>query len=239
MPPRKRSRVSRKGGRRYGAAAGAASARFRAVVRTEVKKMAESKSITSQTALVTTYSTSNVVCLNQCALGVFRNQRLASHANWLRMKLNFVMAAGSVGGAGLIGQPARIRLLCVVDKATTGGASGVGVAPLISNLVIDPTAANQYYSMLNPSTVPSRFTVLFDKLITLNVGGGATDQALDGIWRVNKKLNVHTTYVDASNTGTVTDIQKNGIFLFSVSDQTGLNVPSAAMEYSMEWVDEA
>lgn len=226
-------------GRRYGAAGGSRPQKSLASeVKAVVQRMAEKKSITFQTALVTTYSTSNAYSLNSCTMGVFRTNRIASHALWKRLRINFIAATGSVGGAGLVGQPSRLRILIVYDKSTTGGAASGGVTPLISNIVVDPTAANQFYSQYNPSSVPDRFTIIYDCIKPLNVGGGATDQALGAVWKIDKRGSWHTTYADGANAGTAADIQKGGIFLFCLSDQTGTSVPSCAMEMSFDFEDE-
>jgi len=212
-------------------------------VRTEVKRMierrAEHKCVTFQSPLVTDYATPTTLGLANLTIGALRNQRLGSHVIWKYLRLNFVAATGSVGGAGVIGIPSRLRCMVVYDKSTAGGAAILGAAPTIANVVIDPVASRNYYSMLNPSAVPARFDVLYDKILALNVGGGATDQALSKVWSVDLKFELKTTYTDGSNTGTVADIQRGAIWLFVTSDQTGLQVPNGAVEIDIGYLDES
>jgi len=187
-----------------------------------------------QVGLGTDYTLSNVVGFSQLAQGVTRDRRIGSKIVAQSLYLKIVYNAGSVGGAGIVGVPCRIRFLLILDKQYNGAASPTAIADLFTDLT---SPAFFYYQHLNPSTVPARYRVMWDRMVDVDIQGGVTDQSVRRHLFKRIKLGYTTTYRDQAISGNVTDIEKNALFLYVISDQTALTVPSAGLEFMYRFTD--
>lgn len=80
-----------------------------------------------------------------------------------------------------------------------------------------------------------RFKVLYDKFTTLNhdlvTSGGASDQSQSAVKKINKKCNIQINY--NNNTGALTEIRSNNLFLFIFSDlEDGTVTVDARLKYT-------
>lgn len=133
-------------------------------------------------------------------------------AKWLSVRyLVNVNASATVTG---------LRIMIVMDRQQVGDTT-----PTIAN-VLDTAATNAYLAFLNPDT-KGRFSVLYDKIETLNI---TNQRAITR--RVNIKLDKHIRF----NGANATDIQKNGIYIIGLSNEA-TNTPGMAVEARLAYHD--
>lgn len=103
--------------------------------------------------------------------------------------------------------PSTVRLILFIDLQQIGDtAPGV-------NDVLDPSFTNKYSAPLNNDTV-GRFKILSDKSYNFNPGS----DILKSFKMFHRLTGHHIRYNGASST----DIQKGGIYLLTISDQSTL-----------------
>jgi len=97
-----------------------------------------------------------------------------------------------------------------------------------SPTVADVLQNSDVYSPLDAETNVGRFSIMYDKVHNLVVGG---DTAQTNIIKVFKKLNKRVKY----NSSATTDIQKNGMYLAFISDNA--NNPQLTARCRTRFVD--
>jgi len=263
MPQTKRRRTSeKKGARRYGAAAGSAS---RAIVRSEVKKsLAYRANVKYHYATTTTkqYVATGAVTVSPAwptglVPGVYRYQYKGDVIRMHEVWFNFAISAES---DGKVIQPAKVRVMIILDKAGNGifppttpqAASGVLPVPPITNatdwLLDQSNAGNSFMSLLNDETVGKdrRYRILHDKVVECDTYGGATDQPKQIVHKMHMKFKTPIrcqAVIGNAATGVYSDWLNNVIY-FAIYSNTafsggaGSGNPSWTLESKVRFTDE-
>lgn len=114
-----------------------------------------------------------------------------------------------------------IRLMVVMDKQQQGDT-----APGVADVLDTASATYNYLAFLNPDQ-KGRFSILHDEIWTMN-----NVSKKDLIKKVNIKLDKHIRY----NGANTTDIQKNGIYVISISSEA-TNAPALKIEARLGYHD--
>lgn len=155
--------------------------------------------------------------MNGMTRGVDHNQRVSNRIRLKSLSIKLLAVAGNI--------PAGLRLTLFRDKITDLAV------PVTSEIYTDLTAttfANIITAPLNPNWFPNAFHLYKDKMVVLDIYGGAANLAGVKTFNWFVPLNNVLVQYDNSNTGTVADIVKNAIFLqisSSVDDAGGDNRP--------------
>lgn len=131
----------------------------------------------------------------------------------------------------------RLRILCFLDKQTNGTLPGnnADISSIFANQGPggNPTAVT---AVLNQHYFPSRYKLLFDKLVTLDLStNGSAAVSRERTIRVRKYMNTRVQYSGSSND--IPSIVKNSLIMYAVSDETATNAPTVIGQYTIKYID--
>lgn len=160
---------------------------------------------------------------NVLSKGTDRQNRIGNKIVNLMVTVNFAISAFN-------NTQSRVRLTALVDKQADG------TAPVYSELYADPTSANWHYTPFNKNWVPSRYKVIKDKMVNINIyGGNAQTTEIKTIrWKIKYRS---STFYNDGNAGDITDIIRNSIVFVVASDQGTATAPVVGVEYTFFWRD--
>lgn len=171
----------------------------KAYVRRAVQSQEEKKFAGFNAAASPVIATPIFYLNNGLARGV---ERFARTGNIVRMKkleayLNLFTSNIAI--------PQNIRVMLIMDR------SALGVAPTAAQLFVTP--AYSFNSPLEPTNVPSRFRILYDRKFALNIGGGSTNIPMVKQIRIRKswKAGQKVIYNDGA-LADITSIQKYSLY---------------------------
>lgn len=163
--------------------------------------------IVDNIALTSTQSgVAGLTLLNGMQVGAADNLRLGNVISIKRIDVAFKVQA-----------QAATQQYCTVYLMFDQQANGAN--PLITNLKNTVVAALQWLAPYNPDAVPSRYRIVRAWRCDLGVQGGATDITKPKIIQqsIYFKHPVKVQY-NGTNAGNISDINKNSLFLFAISD---------------------
>lgn len=165
-------------------------------------------------SFVTAVAGGSVILLNGTTQGDGQTNREGSSFKMTSLYLRYSTTANATASYN------TYRVMLVMDRQSNGVAPGV----------TDILATNTMDSPRNLDYV-KRFKVLYDQVN--NVGLNAKPQ---DFYSFKLKLQTHVQCFQSSNTGTVSDITTNGLFLVILSDQA-TNGPSVNYYHRLRFVD--
>ncbi len=195
-------------------------AQIKFLARAEAKKMISRRSelkyhdVNFVATAVTT--TGSIAHLTGIPAGDGASERDGNSIRAAYLRMNFQVIANVLGGQQ------TVRRIIFVDRQQIADT-----IPAISELI--DTGGTQDYLALPRNTTKQRFRILSDKLFTFSTTGG-------------KSLVVKTDFISMTNmeiryNATLSsDIQKNGIWIFTMSNQAG-NPPSVAYKSRVAYRD--
>jgi hypothetical protein len=153
--------------------------------------------------------------LNGCAQGDGIDTRDGNS-----LKAKSVAITGDIRWSGA-STNAMLRMVLLYDNQQVGDT-----APSLADIFGSATPSQ--YAQLNPETL-GRFSILADKRFVMT---NINQQGASRIFKITKKLNRHSRYNGANST----DIQKNGLYLISWSNEA-TNTPTLNYESFFRFVD--
>lgn len=223
MPMMKRKRQTRKAYRRV------RKMRKRATVGT-VKRMIgraqEQKWIGRSATLSNNWGGVIPFCLNAMPIGAANDNRLGDKIFIKAVQLKVTATAS----ANLVN---KLRILVFSDKQSNQSAS-VSTGLFAGGVY----SATTVFQPRHPDFWPSRYRIHLDRTLTLGQQGGSANLSQEVVRTYNIYPKLRTQYVAGSNTGTATDISKNGLWVLAVSDEaTAPTEPAVAFYATIRFTD--
>lgn len=166
------------------------------------------------------------LCINAFAQSTARTGRLGNKIKAKSLEIGCVCAANKT--------TSTLRFMVFFDKQTNSSAFNI-------NSVFSDGAPSSTNAVAprNPDVWPSRFTLIYDKMVTLGISGGANDVNQERRWRTRLNLKNTTVQYNDGNLGLISDINKNALWLYIVSDElsSGGFVPNATIDYVLKFED--
>lgn len=165
--------------------------------------------------------------LNEMQQGTSGLTRIGDRIRVRRIQIWFKMDA--------VMDAANIRMMLIRDRKPNGAL------PTSALIFENSTLAdvNPVYAMYNEDQIPSRFTILKDKVYTVNVYGGATDRIEKKIYHWDIRLKHPKPTIYSGNAGTIADILENSYLLAWMSDWPAAagSRPNLFINYKMHYED--
>lgn len=174
--------------------------------------------------------------LNAMAVGAARYQRAGNRCLVRSIDLRIGLESAANAAA-----PSRIRCILFVDKQP----NGVTMTPsqlFLGAGVAAPAAANLWRAPFNPAYVPSRFKVLMDKQVAVEIFGGANNFG-ERKAVITKRVMIPPSLQQAQwndgVTGTIADLNKMAYYFLAVTDYSGAGgtTPSLVWSYCTNFTD--
>jgi len=131
----------------------------------------------------------------------------------------------------------RVRLLVFFDKQTNGILPGnnANISSIFADTGVAGTATT-VTSPLHSNFFPSRYTLLMDRLISIDVStNGATAVSRERMIKFRKRLRKRVSYTGP--TADIPDIVNNSLIVYAISDETGGNAPTCIGQYKLKYLD--
>jgi hypothetical protein len=224
---RKRKRTFRRGTKKF--RKGRKVARV-GTVKKMINRMIEHKWKYGSVAGTIDFVLSAPVLLNGFVKGSNRDQRTGNKCKFTSIQWSMLWVAGNM-------QASRIRMMVFRDTQSTAGTPTAGNQ--VANLFAQgsPITTSTILSPLNPDVWPARFRMLSDRTFHCDVEGGATDINAERQTRGTIRLGFTTQYNDG-NTGTISDINKNGLYVLIISDETPpQSLPTVQWSFVLRYED--
>lgn len=194
--------------RKYKAKAKKVPKAIKSYVKKTIEHETEDKflSLDNQTTVTTNAGTVNL--LNGMVVGTTVGTRLGNKVRLVGLQMRFVATAAIATNVNWF------RIILIADKQANAAIPGV------ANILQTATAAFRPFSTFNPDVVPSRYTILYDRTHRIDIEGGSTDVPKNLFIKINKyswKKNPLLVQYNGNNTGLITDINKNSIYLLTYS----------------------
>lgn len=187
--------------------------------------------------LAPTLTSPGLLCLNAVGQGTSENTRIGRLARhkWLDIDFTVEIAAAESG-------PTNLRVYIVVETTALGSA----FAP--AQFFVDNTNFSPNSQRDRTNRNASRYVVLFDSR-TFCLGGlpytsGLTAPATTGVLPSARPFNLHlplnfSTDYSRGNSGTITDIDTNSLYLVVLSDDGNANHSTAIGSYTLCFNDDS
>lgn len=195
-------------------------------VKRMINSMIEHKWRTQLLNGAASYDAPVALCINQMIKGTARLDRIANTVRAASLEIGFVAAANKTDST--------LRFMVFFDKQCNSA-----VFPLNSLFADGVPASTNVVSAKNPDFWPSRFTILYDKLVTVGIQGGANDINQEKRWRVRINLKKTRVQYNDGNAGTIADINKNALWVLVLSDEiaSGGFVPNCTADITYRYED--
>lgn len=135
----------------------------------------------------------------------------------------------------------RVRLLAFFDKQTNGILPGNNAN--ISSIFADTGVTGGPTTLTSPlqsNFFPSRYTLIMDRLISLDVSNNGTSAVSpERMIRIKRRLRKRVSYTGPS--ADIPDIVNNSLIVYAISDEKGDppsgNAPTVIGQYKFKYVD--
>ncbi len=181
----------------------------------------EKKWLNTQLTAVDLNTSWSFAILNGLVQGTDVNDRVGDKVRFIKLEIS-----GIAQTAAVVGGSAVVRFCVVQDKQPNGTTFTT------SELMEDQ---NDIWSLYN-NVFSSRFNVLYDKIIDLNVLAANASAITYRSFRKTKKLNIVTHY--SSAVGTIVDIETNSLyFIYASNIASGSDDPVAHAHVRLTYTD--
>lgn len=199
-----------------------------------VRRFEETKWISTSTGGTFGTGTPFIALLNGLNTGTIRSARNGNRINMISIALGLNIQSSVANVLST-----RVRVMVVVDRQ----ANATTIVP--GDVFAAGVAANLFLELYDPNTVPTRYRVLKDKMLTLNpvmVGtttAGATVAAASAVKYFRFKIGLKALPVkyNDQNNGDIRDIIGNALYLLMFTDQAS-TIPACAVQTELKWKDD-
>jgi len=208
-----------------------------ATVRRMIRRTEEMKYYSETPAAIALSTTGpSLTWLNSMLVGAARYQRAGNRClvNSIDFRIGLEAAATSAA-------PSRIRLICFVDKQVNGAVMTPSQLFLGAGLVA-PAAADLWRAPFNPAYVPSRFKILWEKQVAVEMMGGSANFG-ERKAVITKRVKVPKSLQQAQwndgVAGNIADLNKMAFYFLAVTDYSGAvgTTPSLLYSYVTNFTD--
>lgn len=158
-------------------------------------------------------STGTLFTVNGLQLGDDITNRDGRQVRWVSMQSSLVATWDPALAA-----PVVLRCMFIIDTQPSGTAPGLSA-------ILDSVDVVSFRNLANRK----RFVCLKDFSLTLSA------DYPEKVFKMYKKLNMKTVF-NSGNTGTITDISSNSLYLLMVSN-TSTNAPGASWRIRLRFID--